>query len=132
MVSNREKGLQRAACQHLSAMLTGRARRTGGTSCRSCLMCAAPCSALLTSPTQQCLGLSLHLIRLYTQNCLNIGRPTVSTAQDRGLVSLERQISPEEFELWSCFIHKMLLFPTFTSIHSLVVNSFPFNRMTAK
>lgn len=129
MVSNSEKGLQRAPCQHLSARLTGKARRTGGTSCRSCLMRAAPCSALPTSPTQQRPGLSVHLIKLHTQNYLNVAKPTVSTAQERCLESLERQISAEEFELWSCFTHIMLLSPTFTSICSLVVDSFPSNRM---
>lgn len=72
------------------------------------------------------------IIKLYTQNYLNIGRPTVSTAQERCLVTLETQISAEEFELWSCFLHIMLLSPTFTSFCSLAVNSFPSNRMAAK
>lgn len=90
---------------------------------------ALPCPP---HPHSNAQGLSLRLIKLYTQNYLSIGRPTVSTAQERCLVSLETQISAEEFELWSCFIHIMLLSPTFTSICSLVVNSFPSNRMAAK
>lgn len=90
---------------------------------------ALPCPPRPHSNAQ---GLSLHLIKLYIKHWLNIGRISVSTAQERCLANPERQISAEELELWSCFTHIMLLSPTFTSLCSLAVNSFPSNRMAAK
>lgn len=77
---------------------------------------ALPCPPRPHSNAQ---GLSLPAIKLYTHHWLNIGTPIVPTAQEGCLVNPERQTSAEEFELWSCFTHIMLLSPTFTSLCSL-------------
>lgn len=105
--------------------------RTGGTSCRSCLGWAAPCSALPTSPTQQCPG-AFTASNKALHTTLAEYWHTNSAHSTRGMFSQSRETNLC-WRIWTL----ELLYPcnvivsyTHQPLYSwmFVVNSFPFQQ----
>lgn len=117
-----QKGLQTATCPYLCATLTGRVRpewehtwnqlqifpnMSPAPECHLPRLHPAYCAGCSPPLYGNARKVSLRSNEVYRQNYLTVGIIMMSTAQERHLLSLQSQISADEFEHWSCFIHIM-------------------------